>query len=98
MIKAAPLWQKTSALGGVYFVAEIGGGKILIFDDRDRNEANAPSHQLSFAEPTQPTQPQAKPRSVPGERRQAANGRLPLNPDPGAIPADSIADLWTKSR
>lgn len=31
-LKAAGLWQKTSAAGNTYFVGRLGGVRILIFD------------------------------------------------------------------
>ena len=50
MLKAAPLWAKTSVKGGQYLTGRLGGVKVLILENRDRKTDDDPSHHLFFAE------------------------------------------------
>jgi hypothetical protein len=50
MLKAAPLWAKTSVKGGQYLTGRLGGVKVLILENRDRKGNDDPSHHLFFAE------------------------------------------------
>jgi hypothetical protein len=50
MLKAAGLWSKTSAKGGQYLTGRLGGVKVLILENRDRQNDDDPSHQLFFVE------------------------------------------------
>src|SRR5687768_14631520 len=50
LIKAAPLWAKSSAKGGQYLTGRLGGLKVLILENRDRQSDDDPSHHLFFAE------------------------------------------------
>ena len=50
MLKAAGLWSKTSAKGGQYLTGRLGGMKVLILENRDRQSDDDPSHQLFFVE------------------------------------------------
>lgn len=50
MLKAAPLWAKTSAKGGQYLTGRLGGVKLLILENRDRQSDDEPSHHLFFVE------------------------------------------------
>ena len=50
MIKAAGLWQKTSVKGGQYLTGRLGGVKVLVLENRDRQGDDDPSHHLFFAE------------------------------------------------
>jgi hypothetical protein len=50
MLKAAPLWAKTSVKGGQYLTGRLGGVKVLILENRDRKGDDDPSHHLFFAE------------------------------------------------
>src|SRR3954467_6797039 len=50
MLKAAPLWSKTSVKGGQYLTGRLGGVKVLILENRDRQSDDDPSHHLFFAE------------------------------------------------
>jgi hypothetical protein len=50
MLKVAPLWQKSSAKGGQYLVGRLGGLKVLILENRDRQSDDDPSHHLFVAE------------------------------------------------
>jgi hypothetical protein len=46
MLKAAGLWTKTSVKGSQYFTGRLGGVKMLILENRDRQSNDAPSHHL----------------------------------------------------
>jgi hypothetical protein len=50
LLKAAPLWQKSSAKGGQYLTGRLGGMKVLVMENRDRKNDDDPSHHLFFAE------------------------------------------------
>src|SRR4051812_15923546 len=50
LIKAAPLWAKSSAKGGQYLTGRLGGMKVLILENRERQSDDDPSHHLFFAE------------------------------------------------
>jgi hypothetical protein len=50
MLKATSLWSKTSAKGGQYLTGRLGGVKVLVMENRDRQSDDDPSHTLFFAE------------------------------------------------
>ena len=50
MLKAGGLWAKTSAKGGRYLSGRLGGVKVLIMPNRNRESDNDPSHILYFVE------------------------------------------------
>jgi hypothetical protein len=50
MLKAGGLWAKTSAKGGRYLTGRLGGVKVLIMPNRDRQSDDDPSHILYFVE------------------------------------------------
>jgi hypothetical protein len=50
MLKAAGLWPKTSAKGGQYLTGRLGGVKVLVMENRDRQSDDDPSHHLFFVE------------------------------------------------
>jgi hypothetical protein len=50
MLKAGGLWAKTSAKGGRYLTDRLGGVKVLILANRDRQSDDDPSHHLFFVE------------------------------------------------
>ena len=50
MLKAAGLWAKTSVKGGQYLTGRLGGVKVLIMENRDRQTDDDPSHHLFFTE------------------------------------------------
>jgi hypothetical protein len=66
LLKAAPLWAKSSVKGGQYLTGRLGGVKILILENRDRQTEDDPSHHLFFAE--------AAPRQGGQERGDGARG------------------------
>src|SRR4051794_36145153 len=47
LIKAAKLWAKTSQkTGGTYYVGRMGGCRVLVMENRDRQGDGDPSHFL----------------------------------------------------
>ena len=50
MLKASGLWAKTSAKGERHLSGRLGGVKVLILANRDRQSDNDPSHILYFVE------------------------------------------------
>jgi hypothetical protein len=50
LIKAAPLWAKSSVKGGQYLTGRLGGVKVLVMENRDRKSDDDPSHTLFFVE------------------------------------------------
>jgi hypothetical protein len=50
MLKAAGLWAKTSVKGGQYLTGRMGGLKVLIMENRDRQNDDDPSHHLFVTE------------------------------------------------
>jgi hypothetical protein len=50
MLKAGGLWAKTSAKGRRYLTGRLGGVKVLILANRDRQSDNDPSHIFYFVE------------------------------------------------
>ena len=92
-LKAANLWQKTSASGNVYFTGRMGGVKILIFANRDQASENDPTHTLFFVDGSD----QAKPSPAIGaplrsysRRRESAR---PAADAGDAMPDDRLDDL-----
>jgi hypothetical protein len=50
MLKAGGLWAKTSDKGGRYLTGRLGGVKVLILANKDRQSENDPSHLLFFVD------------------------------------------------
>jgi hypothetical protein len=50
MLKAAGLWAKSSVKGGQYLTGRLGGVKVLVMENRDRQSDDDPSHNLFFVE------------------------------------------------
>jgi hypothetical protein len=50
MLKAAGLWAKSSVKGGQYLTGRLGGVKVLVMENRDRQSDDDPSHTLFFVE------------------------------------------------
>ena len=78
MLKASGLWAKTSAKGGLYLTGRLGGVKVLILANRDRQNDNDPSHILYFIEGA--------------ERRQGAQERGGGQQDPRSSQPHAGAD------
>jgi hypothetical protein len=73
MLKAGGLWAKTSAKGGRYLTGRLGGVKVLILANRDRQSENDPSHILYFVDGEQR-------RQGPQERRAPQAPKTPPQP------------------
>jgi hypothetical protein len=96
LLKAAPLWSKTSVKGGWYLTGRFGGVKILVMENRDRQGDDDPSHILYFTKASDRRQgaqqgahergdgaaaPPAGQR-LSGDRRRSFQGhQAPLNAD-----------------
>jgi len=65
MLKAAGLWTKSSVKGGQYLTGRLGGVKLLILENRDRQSDDDPSHHLFFV-------------AAPDRRQGASADRAPL--------------------
>jgi hypothetical protein len=52
-LKAGGLWAKTSAKGARYLTGRLGGVKVLILANRDRQSDDDPSYILSFVDGAQ---------------------------------------------
>ena len=50
MLKAGGLWAKTSAKGGRYLTGRLGGVKVLILANKDRQSDSDPTHILYFVD------------------------------------------------
>jgi hypothetical protein len=50
MLKVTGLWAKSSVKGGQYLTGRLGGVKMLILENRDRQSDDDPSHHLFFVE------------------------------------------------
>jgi hypothetical protein len=77
MLKAAPLWQKSSAKGGQYLTGRLGGVKVLVLENRERQADDDPSHHLFFTE--------APPRQ--GAQERGEGQRAPETPRPRQTPS-----------
>jgi hypothetical protein len=95
MLKAAGLWQKTSAKGNDYFVGRLGGVKILILENRDRDTENEPSHHLFFVdgESARTAPNNTTPQRTPPRRRPAYPAQRRVGTD-APMPSDPVDDLW----
>src|SRR3954470_24093712 len=72
MLKAGGLWAKTSAKDGRYLTGRLGGVKVLILENRDRQNDDDPSHHLFFAEapPRQGARERGEGQKAPDRTRQ----------------------------
>jgi hypothetical protein len=95
MLKAAGLWERTSAKGARYFSGRLGGVKLLILENRDRSGASEPSHYLFIVNgEAQPKQPDGGRRQQPARRRQPYPPETrPVGPDSVPMPDDTVDDL-----
>ena len=76
-LKAGGLWAKTSARGGRYLTGRLGGVKVLILANKDRQSDSDPSHILYFVDGEKPRQG-AQERG--GGQRGAWEPRMPQAP------------------
>ena len=81
MLKAAGLWAKTSVKGGQYLTGRLGGVKVLILENRDRQNDDDPSHHLFFVEaPDRRQGAQERPQDRAGGQTAAETPRTPQTP------------------
>jgi hypothetical protein len=78
LIKAAPLWSKTSVRSGWYLTGRLGGVKVLVMENRDRQSDDDPSHHLFFAEA--PDRRQGDQERGEGQRAPSYPPRAPQTP------------------
>ncbi|MBL6457838.1 hypothetical protein JMJ55_21090 [Belnapia sp. T6] len=50
MLTAAKLWRRTSGKGTDYLAGRLGGVKVLVMENRDRQGDDDATHLLMFAE------------------------------------------------
>ena len=91
MLKAAGLWAKSSVKGGQYLTGRLGGLKVVILENRDRQSDDDPSHHLFVTEaaerprersegqraPNPPRTPQTQPQA----HRASFQAQAPLDAD-----------------
>jgi hypothetical protein len=93
-LKAGGLWAKTSAKGGRYLTGRLGGVKVLILANRDRQSDSDPSHILYFVDGEKPRQgPQERgggqrastppwtPQTAPQPQRSGFQGHAGVDED-----------------
>jgi hypothetical protein len=91
MLKATGLWEKTSAAGNTYLTGRLGGVKVLILENRDRNGDSEPSHHLFFVDGSKP----AETRNAAPARSAYSSRRTPAALQRGGtFPNDSVSALW----
>jgi hypothetical protein len=85
MLKATGLWAKTSVKGGQYLTGRLGGVKVLIMENRDRQGDDDPSHILYFAEAPDRRQERGDAARAPSSQRpsepQRRSFQAPLDHD-----------------
>jgi hypothetical protein len=84
LLKAAGLWAKSSVKGGQYLTGRLGGVKVLILENRERQSDDDPSHHLFFAEAPDR-------RQGAGERAQERSGGAGATHPPRTPQAPSAA-------
>jgi hypothetical protein len=88
MLKAAGLWQKTSVKGGQYLTGRLGGVKVLVMENRDRQSDDDPSHHLFFVEAPDRRQGAAeRPQERFGGRGGPETPRTPPTPSAAHRPS-----------
>jgi hypothetical protein len=88
LIKAAGLWAKSSVKGGQYLTGRMGGLKVLILENRDRQNDDDPSHHLFVTEaPDRRQAPQER-----GHGQRVPDHQAPLQRGDGPAPARDVLD------
>src|SRR4051812_48623307 len=81
LIKAAKLWAKVSAkTGGTYFVGRMGGCRVLVMENRDRQGDGDPSHFLLLGDAEAG---QERPPAGQGRRPETVAMRAPARHQDG---------------
>ena len=60
LLKAAGLWERTSAKGNRYLLGRLNGLKVLILQNREREGEGDPTHFLFFGEAAERPRPAAQ--------------------------------------
>jgi hypothetical protein len=89
LLKAASLWAKSSVKGGQYLTRRLGAMKILILENRDRQNDDDPSHHLLFTEA--PDRRQGTQDCVDGQR---GAGSPPNGPEATTSAAQRLSEPW----
>src|SRR5918911_2922286 len=92
LIRAAKLWARTSAkTGGTYYVGRMGGCRVLILENRDRQGEDEPTHWLMLgdAEAGQERDPARRPQARRPEAEQEHEVRP--RPEPSSRSAGTAA-------
>jgi hypothetical protein len=105
LIKACKLWARVSAkTGGTYYVGRMGGCRVMVMENRDRQGDDDPSHFLLLGDAEKPPERPVERGSGwrgPEYRRQPRDGpgRPPAAPH-GAFLDDTPedADPWPGTR
>src|SRR5688500_13222753 len=80
MLKATGLWAKSSVKGGQYLTGRLGGLKVLVMENRDRQTDDDPSHHLFVAEaPDRRQGAGERPQERSDGQRAAGTPRTPQN-------------------
>jgi hypothetical protein len=80
LLKAAGLWAKSSVKGGQYLTGRLGGVKVLVMENRDRQSDDDPSHILYFTEaPDRRQDAGERPQERSGEAGATNPPRTPQN-------------------
>jgi hypothetical protein len=104
LFPACGLWEKQSRRGNAYLVGRLGGLRVMVVPNLDREDENAPSHTLLItAAPQNATQSAAQPAATqaparrygqPQRSRSPARGhgirRLPLPNEQSRMEDDEI--------
>ncbi len=105
LVKLAGLWERTSASGAKYLVGRIGGARVLILANRNRQGDGDPTHHLCIAEAQEKPRPasaMAGPsQALPPRRRRSPYPTTHASSGTGADRPlnDRLEDLWpTKDR
>ena len=96
---AAKLWERTSAAGNRYFAGRLGGVKLLILENRERDGEDDPffvdgEKQPKQAETARAPAPSARRRAAYPPSRSNELPGTPTRPNSVAMPNDELADLW----
>jgi hypothetical protein len=92
MMKTTGLWAKFSVKGGRYLTGRLGGVKVLILANKDRQSDNDPSHILYFGDGEKLRQ-SAQDRGGEAKASQAPRtSQRPSQPQRSGFQAHAIAE------
>jgi hypothetical protein len=100
MLKLAGLVQKTSRHGTPFLIGYLGDAKVIICENRDRQEGENATHCIYMVAPAQqppappppPAKPVSRPKRQPAPRRDTRKAPVPPSSRPGwdGLEDDSI--------